>query len=249
MVLPHSSIAAFTSPYVFLTKTAGVHSFCSVVDSSGCFGTFSGSATVTLVPELAVSNIIRTCNAAQTQYTVQFDISGGDGASLTAVPGPAPTCPVVPCPPNNRRYTSGLLNAGTGYNVLISDGVCAHVENVTGNYACNCAATATIEGDTTICPGGTATIRIKLTKNRPRTIKYLQGATLVTQAFAGPGNVYSFTTGIAGVYSMQSINDVNCAGSTSGSATVVIHSQPTANISASKASICQGDSSKITFEL
>ncbi len=246
--VPDSTIITFTSPFVFLTKTGGVHSFCFVSDSTGCIGTSSGSATITLVPQISVSNITRTCNAAQTQYTVQFDIAGGDGATLSAVPGPAPTCPVVPCPPNNRRYTSALINAGTGYNILISDGVCTHVENVTGNFACNCAATATIEGDTTICPGGTATLKIKLTGTGPWSIKYNKGGVLQpTVNFAGPGSVYTFTTTTAGVFTMQAINDVNCAGSTGGSATVVIQTQPTASISASKSTICAGDSSQITI--
>lgn len=247
--VPDSTITTFTNPFVFLTQTAGVHTFCFVTDSSGCIGTSSGSATVSLVPEIGVSNVIRTCNVAQTTYTVQFDISGGD-ASLVVTPPLSGniTCPTAPCPPNNKRFTSNPIAAGSPYNFVVSDNVCAHTENVAGNYACNCAATAAIEGDTTICPGGTATIRIKLSGTGPWVIKYNKGGVLQpTVNFAGPGTTYSFTTTTAGIFTMQSINDVNCAGSTSGSATVVIHTQPTASIAASKSSICQGDSSLITL--
>jgi gliding motility-associated-like protein len=248
--VPDSTITTFTSPYVFLTKTAGVHTFCSVTDSTGCTGTVAGSATVTLVPEITVSNIIRTCNLAQTTYVLQFDISGGDPASLGATPlaSGVITCPVAPCPPNNRRFTSNPITVPNAYSIDIGDNVCAHIENVAGNFACNCPATATITGDTTICPGGTATIRIKLTGTGPWTIKYNKNGVLQpTVNFAGPGTTYSFTTTTPGLFVMQSINDANCAGSTSGSAQVLIQTQPTASISASSASICQGDSSQITI--
>jgi gliding motility-associated-like protein len=249
--VPDSTITTFTNPFVFLTKTAGIHSFCSVTDSTGCIGTSSGSLTVTLIPEIMVSNIVRTCNLAQTTYVLQFDISGGDPATLAATPlaSGTITCPTPPCPPNLRRFTSNPITVPNPYTIDVSDNVCAYVENVAGNFACNCPATATIEGDTTICPGGTATLRIKLTGTGPWTIKYLtnSGPIPTTVNFAGPGNTYTFTTTTAGVFTMQSINDVNCAGSTSGSATVVIPAQPTANISASNASICQGDSSQITI--
>ncbi len=248
--IPDSTITTFTSPFVFLTQTPGVHSFCSVTDSTGCIGTSSGSATVTLVPEITVSNILRTCNLAQTTYILQFDISGGDPATLAATPLASGTisCPVAPCPPNNRRFISNPITVPNPYSINIGDNVCTHVENVAGNFACNCPATALIEGDTTICPGGTATLRVKLSGTGPWTIKYNKNGVLQpTVNFAGPGTTYAFTTTTAGVFTMQAINDVNCAGSTSGSATVVIQTQPTATISASQASICQGDSSQITL--
>lgn len=248
--VPDSTLTTFSNPLVYLTKTGGVHTFCSVIDSTGCSGTFSGSATVNLVPQIGVSNILRTCNAAQTSYVLQFDISGGDPTSLAVTPpgSGAISCPTAPCPPNNRRFISNPIVVPGSYNLTVGDNVCVHTENVAGNFACNCPATATIEGDTTICPGGTATIRIKLTGTGPWVIKYNKGGVLQPQVnFAGPGTTYTFTSTTAGVFTMQSINDVNCAGSTSGSAQVQIQTQPTATISATQASICQGDSSQINI--
>jgi subtilisin-like proprotein convertase family protein len=82
--------------------------------------------------------------------------------------------------------------------------------------------TAAMSGDATICQGETTVIDIVLTGATPWDLVYNDGTddAAVLGIAATP---YQITTGAAGVYSLVSVTNSACAGTTSGGATIVVN--------------------------
>lgn len=105
---------------------------------------------------------------------------------------------------------------------------------------------ASISGDTTICEGNSASLKVELTGDNPWDLEYSDGV----DTFSIPGinssphlivvNPLSTTT-----YYLVSIEDVHgCSGTVSGTATVNVDEQPVAD-AGQDVSICFGEESKL----
>ncbi len=99
------------------------------VNSAACPGTFSGSASVTILDGPAVGTPMVMINSTSTEYTITFNITGGDPATYTVNGNSLGGA---------TSFTSQPIACGTAYNFTIDDdGGCDPVV-ITGNPNCNC---------------------------------------------------------------------------------------------------------------
>ncbi len=231
-------VSNITNSTYTVSVTAGSYTVGSVSDGSGCAGTESGSATITENTSITVSNTTTSCTGGS--YTVEFDISGGDVSSYAVTGGAGSlTSPT--------HYTSAAITSGAAYSFSVTDAAnCAPVA-VNGSKNCACAATADISGGGTICNGNAATISVALAGGSTFDFTYaIDGVSqpAVTGITSSP---YTFTTTTSGAYTLVSVTDGTCTGSTSGTASVS-QTTPTATISGGGA-FCPGGSTNLSFDL
>ena len=100
------------------------------VTSAACAGTFSGSAAVRILDGITVSPARVMRNGTNTQYRVEFTISGGDPATYTVAPATGTLTGAV--------FVSDWIDCGTAYAFAFDDaGGCSPVTR-DGNPDCNC---------------------------------------------------------------------------------------------------------------
>jgi gliding motility-associated-like protein len=125
----NDALATHTINHNISTNTT--FNLLSLVDDNGCDGTVSGSATITVNEPIQANNVLTSCDASFTSYTVSFEISGGNSAAYN-VSGMSGTL-------NGNQFTSDPIASGNTYNFDISDGAGCPIVNVTGSYSCACA--------------------------------------------------------------------------------------------------------------
>ncbi len=100
--------------------------------------------------------------------------------------------------------------------------------------------TATLSGNATICAdGSTANLNIALSGNQPWSYTLSDGTTSTPLT----SNIPNFTLArsTAGTYTITSISDAGCAGTSSGSATIIVNPLPSVSIIVSpSATVCAG---------
>lgn len=232
-------ITTSSATVTIIASTAGAYTLASVSDGNSCTATTSGSATIVENTAISISNKTETCNGGNTDYIVEFDISGGDAASYT-VDGSAANI-------TSAHYTSSTIASGVSYSFTVNDANNCSPVTVSGTKTCSsppvCNATASISGNTTICAGATATISIALTGTVPWSVTYAVDGTNQTPVTA-TSSPYTFTTGTAGVYTLVSVTDANsCVATNTGSATIIVNALPAVTTVAnpSSAAICVGN--------
>ena len=102
----------------------------SVVDANGCSGSGSGNATVTVLPDIAVSNLEETCNGANTSYVVTFQVSGGTPGTYQVTGGGT-------FDPGTNTFTSSSISSGDTYLFSVSDANCGPL-SIEGGNSCDC---------------------------------------------------------------------------------------------------------------
>jgi poly(3-hydroxybutyrate) depolymerase len=232
-------ISGITTATYTTSVTAGTYTLSSVSDASTCTGTFSGSSVITGRTPITSSTATLTCDGNNANYTVAFDITGGDAASYTVNGNAA-----------SAHYTSSIISSGASYSLTVNDSHNCTPVTVSGTKTCasntvTCTATATISEDATICPGTSATISIALTGTPPWSITYAIGG--VNQAPVSTSSAtYTFTTSTLGVYTLASVTAANsCNATISGSATIKENS---AISTSNKKETCSGNNATYTVE-
>ncbi len=235
--VPQSTVTGIgTSPYT-LTGGAGTYVITGISDASGCPGTVSGTATITEHPAVSVSNILASCNTAQTDYVVTFDISGGDASSYT-----------VNGTPSSSSYTSATISSGTAYSFTVTDQYGCSPVVISGTQDCNCPVTGDISGSNTICSGDATDLTFTFGGGTfPYDFTYSDG----TSTFNGTANVSPYTVSVSPTstttYTLVSVTS-GCSGTVSGSATITVTPLPTASISGD-ATICSESSTDLSIDL
>ncbi len=116
----------------------GVYTILNIIDGNGCEGTGSGSGIVEVVNAPQIINFDTECDATQTEYTVTFEITGGDSSTYTvtgSVPGMLePNAPYI--------FTSQPIPSSTPYSFSVSDGNACDTITLSGNFACQCITEA-----------------------------------------------------------------------------------------------------------
>ncbi len=116
----------------------GTYTILSVIDANGCLGTGSGAGIVEVVNAPQVTNFDTFCDSTQTNYTVTFEITGGDPSTYTvsgSVPGMLePNAPYI--------FTSQPIPSGTPYSFTVMDGNMCDSITLSGNFACQCLTDA-----------------------------------------------------------------------------------------------------------
>ena len=98
--------------YVVYPTATTTYTLETVVNDN-CPGTATGTATVTVNDAPTYSGVQVVCNSTGTEYTVSFEISGGDAASYTVTGGPGTI--------TGTTFTSDAIPAGTGYSFTLTD--------------------------------------------------------------------------------------------------------------------------------
>ncbi|MBC8882648.1 hypothetical protein H9X57_02305 [Flavobacterium piscinae] len=188
---------------------------------TGCVST-SASGTVTSNPNPTVTvNSPTECE--------------GTPATVTATPGVAGTYDYawsVPSGPNPGNVASFTTTVAGVYSVIITD-------TTTGCFSASASGTVTINPNPTVtvnspsvCDGTSATVTAT-----PGVAGSYDYAWIVPSG-PNPGNVASFTTTVAGVYSVIITDTVTGCFSPSASGTVTINPNPTVTVNSP--SVCDG---------
>lgn len=125
-------------------------------------------------------------------------------------------------PTVSATATAGM--AGT-YNLLVT--VLGCPGNASTTVVINPLPTATVTGGGAVCFGNpTPSVSIALTGTGPWNITYTDGTTPTTVVAAT--SPYVINTPTAGTYTVTTVSDIHCTGTSSGSAAVVINPLPVA---------------------
>jgi gliding motility-associated-like protein len=193
----------------------------------------ASSVMVSVLSSPVISNVIETCSADETSYTLSFDISDGDPSSYSVTGAGTLT---------GNTFTSDPISSGTAYDFTVSDANGCAVDQVTGNVMCACLAGVQLSSDISICQGDQGTISLWLSGNGPWIIEY-EVNDIPQPALITAVDVLEFFVTNAGVYELISISDADCMNTlpANTSVEVTVIPLPTASISGDQA-ICEGES-------
>jgi hypothetical protein len=118
---------------------------------------------------------------------------------------------------------------------------------VNGIKACDCGATAEISGGGAVCSNSSANITVKLTGTSPWKFTYAIDGIAKPEITNIVNSTYTFTASTSGAYTLVSVSDSTCTGSTSGTANVSTI-KPTASLSGG-GSVCIGATTNLSFDL
>jgi hypothetical protein len=242
---------------------AGTYTILSVVNANGCQSAGSGSAQVVVAGAPQVSNFDINCDAANTSYTVSFDITGGDPATyaLSGSPGLLSTAPPY-------SFISDPIVSGAGYSITVNDVNDCNPLVLSGTFSCLCSTSAGTMNNSPIslCAGDTATalhngnevldandaLFFVLHSNNGNSLGTVF-ATSATPVFTlvppmSPGITY-YISAVAGDDSGSGgVNLADPCLSVSFGTPVVFRALPTAQFSPGSG-ICQGETASLTISL
>lgn len=203
-----------------ITPTVNANTTYSVTGTaSGCSASQSITINASALPVISVTPANPTiCNSQSTTLTAS-------GATTYAW-----------SPPTGLSGTTGSVvtanpTATTTYTIVGNPGACSG--QTTTTVSVNPMPTAMVSGGGNICNNGvaTATVTITLTGTAPWDITYTNGATSTTVNGINT-SPYTFTTSNAGIYTVTSIDDANCPGSSNGAAVVNVLPLPSVTLPA-----------------
>ncbi len=178
----------------------------------------------TMTPNTCGTSILDTitiCNTSCTKPTAAISggapICQGDSTQLSvALTGTSPWKIKINDGTIVKTYKSGITTipytfyvktAGVYKIDSVWDATCSNVGTVaTSAVTVNPLSTIAIAGDTSICPGGTATLTLTLTGTAPYAIKVTTGVTIVN--LVAPGNTYVVPLTTIGTYTLD-VTDAN----------------------------------------
>ena len=213
----------------FSVNTVGTYSVI-ITDITTTCSSSSASGTVTSVPlPIVTVNSETICQGATTTLTATPTIIGNYNYVWTVPTG-------VSNPGNTNSLTSGIAGI---YSVVITNTTsnCSSA-SASGTITINPLPVVTVNSPS-VCAGVNATVIAT-----PSTIGNYSYAWTVPTGASNPGNVASFTTPIAGVYSVIITNTTTLCSSSSASGTVTVNPIPTVIVN--NVSICAGASTTIT---
>ena len=231
IVLNNAGTASLNNTFTALT-TFNLVSIATVGPPS-CSKLLSGAGT----------SVTINVNPLPTVTVNSASICTGGSATITATPGTAATYSYAWTVPSGATNPGNVATfnttvAGT-YSVVITNTTtnCASL-SASGTVTVNPLPTVTVNSST-ICPGVNATVTA--TPGTPGNYSYVW---TVPSGATNPGNVATFTTLIAGTYSVVITNTVTTCISTSASGTVTINPLPTVTVNSP--SVCVGASATVT---
>src|SRR5690606_23958804 len=116
------------------------------------------------------------------------------------------------------------------YFVEITDGNGCTAVSAPVTVTLNPLPTAVVSGDATICNGESTDLTIELTGAQPWSIEYYDGTTTFTESnITSSPHTISISPTATTYYTLTSVRDINCTGTVSGSAEVIVHELPTAS--------------------
>ena len=200
-----------------------------VYDANGiCSAQISFTITVNPVPTVTVNNPT---------------VCAGAPITVTATPGTPGTYSYAWTVPSGATSPGSVASftatvAGT-YSVIITNTTTNCVStSASGIVTINPLPSATVNSST-ICAGTSATVTAT-----PSTAATYNYSWTVPASASAPGNIASFSTSVAGTYSVILTNATTLCSSSSASGTVVVNPLPTATI-AGTITLCQGETAPV----
>jgi hypothetical protein len=209
-----------------------------------------------------------TVNAAGSYSVTVTDANGCTGASaptqVVVNPPPTPTItasgPTTFCQGGSVTLTASAassyawsngattqaitVNAAGSYSVTVSDGNGCNGTAAPTVVTVNPLPTAVVSGSAAICAGGSATIQAALTGAGPWQITWSDG---VTQTATTSPATRTVSPASNTTYTITSISDANCAGSSTGSAAISITPAAMANAGPDQAMCPAGATTTFTL--
>ncbi|HFA48935.1 MAG TPA: hypothetical protein ENJ95_07960 [Bacteroidetes bacterium] len=108
---------------------ATAYSLVSVEDANGCPGTVGGVGIVSITLPPETLNVQEICDPTGDNYTVVFDIVGGDAATYTVSGGGTLA---------GATFTSGPMPSGSSYSFMVDDANGCGPIDVAGDHTCSC---------------------------------------------------------------------------------------------------------------
>lgn len=219
------------------------YTIAALNDGTGCpAGSGTGSATVTVnpLPSVAIAAPASFCAGAAgltasvpdagAGATYAWTISGGTfGGSTTA--------PVVSFTPTGPTVTLGV-------SVTLPTTCTASSRRVVSLAP---PPSAVVSGGGTICYGNEGTIQVNLTGTPPYSLTWSDG--VVQSGIASSIAQRNVRPAATTTYSVTAVQDANCSGASSGSATFNVVASPSAVMTSANATICPGGSATLTVRL
>ncbi|MGV1013154.1 MAG: hypothetical protein ACOYBS_11975, partial [Flavobacterium sp.] len=205
----------------FATSIAGLYSVVITNTVTGCFSSSaSGTVTINTNPSVTV-NSPSVCQGTPATVTATPDSIGTYSYAWT-----------VPSGTNPGDVSSFSTSIAGIYSVIISNSItgCMSTSN-SGTVTVNFNPTVSVNSPS-VCQGTPATIIA--TTGSIGTYSYAW----TVPSGTNPGDVDSFTTSIAGVYSVIITNTITGCVSTSASGTITLNSSPIVTVNSPTA--CQG---------
>ncbi|MEZ4952511.1 MAG: hypothetical protein R2825_02910 [Saprospiraceae bacterium] len=139
------------APYTLdvMPNNSTVITLMNVTDANGCTSAITNNNTATvnvnLPPQVVLSSVNEDCNALETEFTVSFNITGGDAASYTV----NPTGGTI----TGNAYTSAPFPTNSFYSFEIDDANGCGPTLLEGGHACDCLTQAGTmqQGALTLC--------------------------------------------------------------------------------------------------
>ena len=131
---PNAPISGITdNPFTYDACEAGTFTVESVTDANGCTNSGAGSGTIQENTAPQAIGIFDTCDPTNTEYTITFEITGGDPASYTVN---GSTAGISGGPP--YIFTSAPIPTGTPYSFVVDDANGCNPVTVSGTVVCDC---------------------------------------------------------------------------------------------------------------
>ncbi len=189
--------------------------------ASGCHTSDDVIVSITGGP-LSLNPIAVPGDICKGEYSQLYSNAGGGSGSYTYLW----TCVPPGTPPWSSTLANPLVSPESTrlYQLSLHDGFTTVTGSV--NLPVFQLPTATISGGDTLCgTGSVTTLRVDLTGAPPWSFLYTNGINSVTvyNQYTTP---YYIITGDAGTYTIHDLQDLNCTGTTSGSASVSVFAVP-----------------------
>lgn len=234
------------NPFLVSVTPATSRTYSLTQVFSGCTGTISGQAAITVVPvptaSIAGNHTICPGNASILTVNLTgaapWDINWTDGTTTTPVNG-------ITSSPYLLSVTPAVSST---YSLTSVFSVCSGSVSGAGTVFLRPIPQATLSGAQTICTGGTASLSVAFTGTAPYDIIWTDGVTssTVTNILSSP-YVFSVTPSTSSTYTLTSVTAV-CTGTVLGQGTVQVNPIPTAAISGNY-TICGSNGANLSVSL
>lgn len=225
-----NSVASTNYYHQVSIEDIGAFTIPKVIDGNGCEAVGTGSAIVQQKgsPFATISGDVQVCEGEQAILPVQLQGTGPftlryslDGEPETEVTIPA----------NQTSYEIPVSIAGQYNLTFISDALDEGCVSGVGQLSNYLKPTATIVGNESICEGGSTNFPVSLTSGSlPWSFSYQIDAGVRDTIRGINTNIYQLPVTVEGEYVLTGLNDANCPGEYSGTASLDTISAPDVSI-------------------
>ncbi|MCE3279505.1 MAG: Protein of unknown function precursor [Bacteroidetes bacterium] len=182
-------------------------------------------------------NVVFTlANGTVSPYTLTYAINGVTQPAVTVSTGfPSST------------YSITNPSAGTYTIVSIADASCTGSGSGAASVTILTLPTATVTGGGNACAGNAVNVSVALTGTGPWNLTYAIGGINQPAVTGINSSPYIIAATTSGTYTVVAVNDVNCTGTSSGSASVTINPIPAVTNNPLSKAICSGDNTSINL--